>query len=261
MDSLRARPISDMCLIQTSGSTFSNRVEPTERHFDIAYWQMWLYAMRHYPQMPWGLKHKTQLAKPANATTDEYIVSDMACLARRLGFQSDEITKLGNQSPDRLFAKHALLRARKPDHFVYDDSILDSLIDRIVECFATAKPRDVSTPPPILLGPSMKRRACCGHPTMPALLQDRPLLFLDPMHVTETSDRVTTVFVRCCVYLAFFVLQPTLCPGGNPSQSSAADIPPSMPMSPLFVPESSQGPGHQPVPSNLQNNGLSPSEQ
>lgn len=261
MDSLRACPISDVCLIQTSGSAFSNRVEPAERHFDIAYRQMWLYAMRHYPQMPRDPKRKTRLAKPANATADEYVVSDMACLARRLGFQSDEITELGNQSPDRLFAKHALLRARKPDHFVYDDSMLDSLIDRIVECFATAKPKDVSTPPPILLSLSMKRRARCGHPTVPALLQDRPLLFLDPMHATEASDRVTTVFVRRCVYLAFFGPRPTLHPGGNQSPSSAADISPSMPMSPLFVPESSQGPGHQPVSSTLQNDGLCPSEQ
>lgn len=84
----------DTIVIQTSESTFLNRIEPTERRFDISYRQLWLYAERHYPQMPRDPKRKNRLAKPKSAAADEYVVSDMAFLARRLGFQSDEITNI-----------------------------------------------------------------------------------------------------------------------------------------------------------------------
>jgi hypothetical protein len=227
------------CLVQTSESTFSCRTEPVIRHFDLAYRQMWLYAMRHYPQMPRDPKRGNRLAKPQNATADECVVSGMACLARRLGFDSAEITDLINQSPDRLIARHALLRARKPDCFVYDDSVLNLLIDRIVDCFAMATPKDVEPPMPVFMQPSGKQKARCGNPTVRALLQDRPRLFLDHMHADEAPDTVTTFFVRRCVYLAFFGPRPTIPGDAIQSPSSTCDLPPGLPMSPLFESENS----------------------
>ncbi|EDN06477.1 predicted protein [Histoplasma mississippiense (nom. inval.)] len=221
----------NMCPVQTSESAFDSRREPVGRQFDLAYRQMWLYAMRHYPQMPRDPKRKNRLAKAQNATADECVVSDMASLARRLGFRSSQITNLVNQAPDRLIAEQALLKARKPEYFSYDDTQFDTLIDRIVECFAVATPRDVRAPS-VLVDRSVKRKARCGHPTMEALEQDRPLLFVDHMQAAAVPDRVTTFFVRCCVYFAFF--------GPQPSLRQGADNPPSsVPMSPLFVSENS----------------------
>ncbi|PGG99690.1 hypothetical protein AJ80_09304 [Polytolypa hystricis UAMH7299] len=225
-------------LVQTSESGFSSRAVPAAAHFHLAYRQMWLYAMRHYPEMPRDAKRKSRLAKPQSATADECVVSDMARLARQLGFESDEITDLVNQSPDRMIARHALLRARKPDRFVYADSAFDSLVDQIVDCFATAMPRDAAPPPP-LMSPAVTRKARCGHPTVQALLQDRPLLFLDRMQAAETQGRVTTLFVRRCVYLAFFGPRPTIHQGESHSPQSEDDPLPSLPISPLFIPESS----------------------
>ena len=224
------------CLIQTSESAFSRRVEPVERHFDVAYRHIWLYVMRHYPQMPREPKRKNRLAKPANATADEYAVFDMACLAQRLGFQSPEITDIGNQSPDRQIAMQALLQARRPDHFVYEESALDSLVHTIAGCFTMARRKDVVDPSPVLVSRSVKQTARCGHPTMPALQQDRPLLFLDHLHAEDIPDKVTTFFVRRCVYLAFFGPRPTLRQEGV---ASAAATPLDLPMSPLFEPANS----------------------
>jgi hypothetical protein len=223
----------ETCSVKTSESTFSSQAEPVSKHFDLTYRQMWLYAMRHYPEMPRDPKRQNRLAKAQNATADERIVSDMACLARRLGFKSTEITDLIDQSPDRLIARHALLRARKPDHFAYDDSVFNSSIDRIVDCFATATPKDIATPPPVLVSPSVKRKARCGHPRVRDLLQDRPLLFLDHMHAADIPAKVTTFFVRRCVYLAFLGPRPTV--RGEVQRSP----PPSVPMSPIFVSENS----------------------
>ena len=46
--------------------------------------------------MPCNLKHENRLAKPQNATADECVVSDMAYLARRLGFELTKIIDLIN---------------------------------------------------------------------------------------------------------------------------------------------------------------------
>ena len=72
---------------------------------------------------------------------------------------------------------------------------------------------------------------------MQALLQNRPLLFLDHMHAAEVPDKIITIFVRCCVYLAFFGPQPTICQQVNHLSFSVTDLSSSVPMSLLFVSE------------------------
>nr|KMM64374.1 hypothetical protein CPAG_00726 [Coccidioides posadasii RMSCC 3488] len=136
------------CLVQTSESTFrQTRMAGMER-LDIAYRQVWLYAMRHYPSMPADPKNDDDLlAKPNRAKADECVVYQMAALAHRLGFRSTEITELMNQSPDRQIARPALLKARKPGRFRYNPQVFETLVDRIVDCFSTADPDEPRTTP------------------------------------------------------------------------------------------------------------------
>ncbi|EFW16866.1 conserved hypothetical protein [Coccidioides posadasii str. Silveira] len=136
------------CLVQTSESTFrQTRMAGMER-LDIAYRQVWLYAMRHYPSMPADPKNNDDLlAKPNRAKADECVVYQMAALAHRLGFRSTEITELMNQSPDRQIARPALLKARKPGRFRYNPQVFETLVDRIVDCFSTADPDEPRTTP------------------------------------------------------------------------------------------------------------------
>ncbi|OAT09418.1 hypothetical protein BDBG_05204 [Blastomyces gilchristii SLH14081] len=195
---------SDICPVQTSESAFNSQREPVGRQFDLAYQQMWLYTMHHYPQMPRDPKHKNQLAKARNATADECVVSEMASLTHQLRFRSTQITNLINQAPDQLIAEQALLKAPQPEYFSYDNTLFDTLIDRIVECFTVAMPRD----------------ARCEHPSMEALEQDSPLLFVNHMQAAAVPDRVMTFFMRCCVYLAFFGPQPSLRQGADSTPSS-----------------------------------------
>ncbi|KAA8652798.1 hypothetical protein EYZ11_011222 [Aspergillus tanneri] len=237
MEGSRIRPNSgeDMCMVQNSESTFLNRVEPAARHFDIFYRQLWLYAGRHYPQMPREPKRKNRLAKPGSATADACVVAEMARLASRLGFKSDRITQLVNQSSDRLIAAEALRRARKPDQYVYDESSFNSSVDQIVDCFATATPRTIETASPVLASPSVRPKARCGHPSVKALLQDRQFLFLDQMHAPEVPDRVTSRFVRRCVYLAFFGPRTDFGQEQQISPLPPPEVPGSGPISPIFI--------------------------
>ncbi|KUL81736.1 hypothetical protein ZTR_09842 [Talaromyces verruculosus] len=212
----RRQPLADEgspCLVQTSEAEFRPRA--------VA--------------MPRDPKRKDRLAKPRNEKADEYLVSDMTCLAQRLRFESAEITHLVNQSPDRLIARETLFRARKPSHFRYEDRTFNSLVDRIVSCFATATRKEVCDDQPVFASPPVRRRARCGHPTERALMEVSPFLFLDHMYATTIPDRVTSFFVRRCVYLKFF--GPLTAASGEDGPFVVSDHS-SGPKSPLFVTQS-----------------------
>lgn len=57
------------------------------------------------------------MVKSNRREADYRVLYEMAELARRLGFWSDEIRALLDGSPDRQIARAALLQARKPDQF------------------------------------------------------------------------------------------------------------------------------------------------
>lgn len=124
------------CLIQTSESAFRRTRVSSIEQFELGYRQVWLYAMRHFPLMPPDPKADTKLQANSNrAKADEHTVHEMARLARHLGFRSTEIEGLINRSPDRETARAELLQARKPGLFRYDAQLLETLVDRIIECF------------------------------------------------------------------------------------------------------------------------------
>ncbi|KAF9883530.1 hypothetical protein FE257_003363 [Aspergillus nanangensis] len=232
-------------VIQTSESTFrSERVADTER-LDKGYLQIWLYAMRHYPLMPPDPKNDDDLlAKPARGRADDRVIYEMAELARQLGFDSPEIRSLTNGSPDYQIARAALLQARKPGRFQYDPQHFNSLINRVVECFAAAVPEESGVVPELLADSTVKARARCGMPQMRTHKQDSPLLFLDRLHEDfDSADTITTFFVRRCVYFAFFGKPSQSCPADHGrAENPPADVPPK---SPLFVSETEPSDGHE----------------
>jgi hypothetical protein len=226
-------------LIQTSETAFRREAATDAERLDMGYLQIWLYAMRHYPLMPPDPKSDDELlAKSSRAIADKRAIYEMAELARRLGFQSPEIEAIIGGSPDRDIARAALLQARKPDRFRYDERQFDTLVSQIVDCFAAAVPDQPEIVHELLADSTVKPRARCGMPRMRTHKQDTPLLFVDRLHAeVEVADTITTFFVRRCVYFAFF---------GKPAQAGPiedendretpgdTDVPP---LSPLFVGE------------------------
>lgn len=232
--------------IQTSEASFCQTADRQADQFELGYRQVWLFAMRHYPDMPKEPTTQNIVAKSNRGKADEAILHGMAALARKLGFESPQVREIVGRCPDRQIAREALLKARKLSCYQYDSVVLESLIDRIVECFAAAVP--VSGPSYSDLpahAPLLRNR--CGPPSEQAQAHDRSLLFLDQVHSTlKPSDtNVSSFFVRQSVYFAFF---------GKPSTTHAhranapAGIPPDGPGSPLFVPHNNTVDIHQPEP-------------
>ncbi|PGG98898.1 hypothetical protein GX51_06545 [Blastomyces parvus] len=230
------------CMIQTSETGQRRSGSPAQRA-ELGYRQLWLYAMRHYPKMPREPESDDLVARPGHEKADETALHEMAVLAQNLGFDSTRITDLIELSPDRQIARAVLLKARDPERFRYDSGIFETLIGRIAECFSLAVPVERQLSCDFTSGSEAKLNARCGLPHARAQQQDRRFLFLDQLHTNEmpAGGKVSTLFVRRCVYFTFFGKPLTSPPPQHTwvGAATSASDPPNLPMSPLFVPDDS----------------------
>ena len=173
-------PANAQYLIQTSETVFRRYSHSQGDPAELGYRQLWLYAMRHYPKLSKKPQKKDPTAKPNREVVDPMILYDMAVLAKRLGFQSPQIEQLTQQSPDRQIAQDALLRARRPDRYRYNEGEVESLINKVTECFVRAIPLEYQPPVECVGGRETKRESRCGHPQAKAQLQDCRFLFHRP---------------------------------------------------------------------------------
>ncbi|KAH7308867.1 hypothetical protein BKA65DRAFT_414915, partial [Rhexocercosporidium sp. MPI-PUGE-AT-0058] len=170
---------------------------------------VWLFAMRHYKEMPSESKKSTKvlLAKARVQKADEEVSSRAVHLADRVGFASDELEALKQRSPDREIARNALLKARKPDLYQYDEAALEAHVAQIARLFTTATliPWEYSAPALVSDDPKAAGKRC-GFPDEDAQQQDRKHFFILYPHAEseEQGKEITSFFVRRSVYLAFF---------------------------------------------------------
>lgn len=229
------------CIIHTSESTVRRQPATDMERLETAYLQVWLYTMRHYPLMPPNPKKDCELlAKAARAKPDERAIYEMAELARQLGFRSKEIDAIINSSPDHQIARSALLQARKPSRYRYDDQQFELLVSQIVSCFAEAVPDQPHVSNDLLADSAMTLQVRSGTPQIRTHEQDSPLLFFDRMYVDiAAADTITSFYVRRCVYFAFFGKPAQYAPT-NQTREADEDEDQEMrdqPRSPLFVQE------------------------
>ena len=84
---------------------------------ELAYQQLWLYAMCHYLKLPKEQEKNDPVAKAQCKKADKMVLYNMAVFAQRLEFHSPEIEELIKKSPDCQIAWNALLRAQKPKQY------------------------------------------------------------------------------------------------------------------------------------------------
>ncbi|CEL09500.1 hypothetical protein ASPCAL12635 [Aspergillus calidoustus] len=223
------------CLIQTSDTTFRRQPGSSDEHLTSGYRQIWMYAMRNYPEMAkdiqGGPRANPTRAK-ARAKADESVIHAMAALAKKLGFHTPQIKTILRQSPDRQIARAALLQARKPDHYHYDSGTFESLIEQIAGFFALAIPNEAA-PVAHIPGWATKLKDRCGAPQEQAQQLDRPHIFFDTLHSATVLQRnLSSLEVRRSVYYAFFGKSSSTTSHSAPQGQS----PSNNPLSPLFVP-------------------------
>lgn len=220
--------------IQVSETEFRQCSGTVEEGRESGYRQLWLFAFRHYLQMPKARQKKKRHAKTKLQEANDGVVHRMASLALQLGFDSPQIQRLMD-SPDRRLALAALLKARDRDHYRYDS--IDTLVNQIVACFDEAVPIELGAPRASAPFSTIPRQSRCGKPSLETHEQEQKFLFLDQMESQPSDESVSALFVRRCVYFAFFGRPSETPPTPINEDDSTRHSSPHPPPSPLFVPE------------------------
>jgi hypothetical protein len=195
------------CVVQESESSCVFRPGSLADRVDLGRRQIWMFAMRDYPQMPAEPKKKNLLTKPASEKADEIVLCEFAALASRLGYESERIRSLAQRSPDREIARSALLKARKPARYKYSEAAFEDYVEQIVNLFSAAQPVTVEqarAAVEIDYSDILPKR--CGIPRTQDHERDKLSLFVDRLHNTdeEQCDEMSSFFIRRSVYFAFF---------------------------------------------------------
>ena len=77
---------------QVTDSTHLEKCLTITSSTDIAYRQSWVFAMRHYPQMPRESRIKHSLAKPAKVI-DQSVLTSFGAWSHRLGFNTPDVKR------------------------------------------------------------------------------------------------------------------------------------------------------------------------
>ena len=191
------------CLVQTSCYSFGTVSAAGADPFDIAYRQLWLYALREHHNMAATLNKK--LAGPNVTQVDETVLFRFAWLADKLGFRTKQISALLQRDPDREMARRFLQSARKPPEFEFDD--IESSITSITDVFATARHLTVDYfVDEYDVKSNAKPPARCGLPHVLDQAQDKRMLYLDKLYrdVETQSSTMSSLFVQratCFLFL------------------------------------------------------------
>ncbi|KFY37968.1 hypothetical protein V494_04573 [Pseudogymnoascus sp. VKM F-4513 (FW-928)] len=164
--------VGNQYTLEVAESTFVVKPGQVDR-LDIRYRQLWLYAMRHYQEIPKEAKSKL-LAKVVVERADENILSALAVLASRVGFESAEIYDLKRRSSDSDIARNMLLNTRRPDQYQYNNSTLEASVAQIVSLFNTAVPVPCVLSSPSLASDRLRTpENRCGFPDEDSYEQDQ----------------------------------------------------------------------------------------
>ncbi|KAM3563318.1 hypothetical protein ARSEF4850_002385 [Beauveria asiatica] len=202
----------DRCIIQLSETTFGSVAGDAELRKNLAIRQIWLAAIRNYTELPAEPQKSSTMAlsrSQSNITT----LYELASLASRLGFKSDKIKAVLQVLPDRAIARNALLQARKPATFIFDD--LESCIEQVVDVFAVATPVAAAESAENMVHKVKKRTVSLkrfGRPNQADHEYDRERLFLPQIHegLNSNMGEMSSTFVRWSMYCAYFGTPPAL---------------------------------------------------
>ncbi|OAQ60878.1 hypothetical protein VFPPC_01919 [Pochonia chlamydosporia 170] len=202
----------DQCIIQLSETTFTSVAGDINTRLDLGIRQLWLAAFRNYKELPADTQKKDLLAV-SRTKANETVLHELASLAARLRFVSDQLEEILETSSDRKVAEQALFAARQPGRYVFRDP--EACVQQKLDAFAAAVPASESE---ALLETEDEVREHerppqrCGRPNDTDYRYDKTRLFLPQMHADVYGEmrEMRSTFVRRSVYCAYFGAPPPL---------------------------------------------------
>ncbi|KAI9777791.1 MAG: hypothetical protein M1839_008586 [Geoglossum umbratile] len=167
-----------------------------------AYMQLWIYAMRNFPEMV-AVAPKKELGqeKPVVLESSPELWIELSKLAISLGFRTSKALKMRKQNPDESIARAFLLRARPSTKYKFTGITIDAAIKRIAEILSMAerikaRASNVQLTVPQNGEPRDRR---CGRPFENSQVFDQNFLFLPHMSngdAARSGEDITSFFVK-----------------------------------------------------------------
>lgn len=114
----------------------------------------------------------------AGKNPDPAILYELIVLVRKLGLKTLQFKKLCRLSQDRLMTLEALLKARKPTQFRYNDDVFESIVDRVAAYFGSDIRLGAQAPSNNINRSETKLKPRCGFTQVRVQRRDRHL-FID----------------------------------------------------------------------------------
>ncbi|KAJ6436730.1 transposase-like protein [Purpureocillium lavendulum] len=178
------------CLVQIDDYTLVRvHVEDRDKAFDIAYRQLWLFAIRNQGELPPCPIRKT--VGPTGDPANKVVLYEFALLAQKLGFMNATIRALLDplHHPDRAVVKHMLESTRKGYRYHDIEKAISVCLDQVNS--AVPAPVDIETDECAL--EDKQKVKLFGRPLIEHAKADRRLLYLHKVH--ETSEHHSTEFI------------------------------------------------------------------
>ncbi|KAH0542481.1 hypothetical protein FGG08_003152 [Glutinoglossum americanum] len=175
-----------------------------------AYLQLWIYAMRNFPEMV-AVAPKKELGqeKPVVLEPNPKLWIEISKMAVSLGFRTPKALKWGKQNPDESVARAFLLRARPPTKYEFTSITIDMATKQIAKILSMAKQIKAKTRTLRLTlphgGESRDRR--CGRPFENSQIFDQEFLFLPYMSgedAPNSGEDISSFFVKRNFLRSFF---------------------------------------------------------
>jgi hypothetical protein len=196
-------------VIQYTELDFSTYPGSEDDQFRFGYRQLYLFALRHFPQMVRECpKKETDQPRPNLEEPDQVTWHRFAVLADQLGFSSKAIRELKDNDPYTAEARNYFLKRYPLESYTLDQQLLENCMQQIAKAGAAAvkKSREYSRPPVVTQGPGEQVARRYGRFFQAAHEYKRNYLFMDVLY--NTADKrgrgITSLFVRRSTFFAFF---------------------------------------------------------
>ncbi len=155
------------------------------------YQQLWLYSIRHFPEMTGHTPRKDPgKSKPPTPAIERSWWTRMSKLVGDSGFVDMGETNLSSESADAKMARDFLRQARPDLLYEFDGGVFDTEVRRICDILSRCKRRRLEPETPRM---STDRDVCgmevtyrCGRPFESSFLDDRRFFFL--RHMDSSLD-------------------------------------------------------------------------
>ena len=178
------------------------QVEGNQEEFEFNYKQLWMYAMRHFPDLVnMAPRKEPYKEKPVVEEPNPILWHLFAELAMKLGFESDKIRKLGSARALDQAIRTYLLRIAE---YVPGEENLEDQVTRVKKGL---EKEDQSNSIPTLTNDmndtTLQRR--CGRPFEDSQAEVKKHFYMRFVYVEETNARyITSFFVQRAIFIAFF---------------------------------------------------------